>query len=446
MQELFVAAVYVFYLFLGFMAPFVAGLGYIWVDIFTPQNVAPHVLGDFPVALVLGLACFAGYTLFDRRERPHIGLPLLLILAFAGWMSLTQLWAVAPDAAEKWTWAFKVMIFAAFTPFLFRSRVQIEAALLTIIFALSSTVLAVAAKTLVTGGGYGAREALVGANSGLAEGSTLSMVAVAILPLVTFVSRYSLILAAPRRLVSVACRGFSACCVVTAVGLFTRTGLVALGVYVVLAWWQSRHKIVIGAAVAAGILVLLPLMGTVWEDRMSTIENPESDPSAAGRLAVWQWTLSYVAEHPLGGGFNVYEFDKVELPSTTGVPRTVTGVAFHSIYFEILGEMGIVGLAVWASLIAAFFIGLVRLRRQARQYEEGEWLVGLTTALASSVTIYLVGGAFIGVGFQPTLYYLIGIAIAAQEYWRRSGKATGVTLRGRRPRGLPSAGATPEAA
>jgi predicted DNA-binding transcriptional regulator AlpA len=36
----------------------------------------------------------------------------------------------------------------------------------------------------------------------------------------------------------------------------------------------------------------------------------------------------------------------------------------------------------------------------------------------TSVTIYLAGGAFIGVGFQPILYYLIAVSIAAKEYWR----------------------------
>jgi putative inorganic carbon (hco3(-)) transporter len=442
-QELFIAAVYFLYLALGLVAPFVFGLGYVWVDIFTPQAVAANVFGAFPVAMVMGIACFGGYIIADRRHRPKIGLSIVLLLVFAAWMTLTCTWAVVPNAVDKWDWAFKACVFAAFMPFIFRSRIQIEAVLLTIIFAISGNVLAVAAKTLITGGGYGARMTLVEGNSGLAEGSTISMLSVAIIPLILFIGRHSVIF--PRRWYTVvAFGGLVACCLITAVGLFTRTGLVALGVFVVLAWMQSRYKIVLGAAFAAVICVLLPFAGASWLDRMSTIENPTSESSAAARIGVWKWTLDYVSEHPLGGGFDVFKISSFSLTLADGSIVNKQGVAFHSIYFEILGEMGIVGFGIWGLLILTFFLGMIRLRRKTRITEGVEWLGGLATALTTSVIIYLVGGAFIGIGFQPTLYFLIAVSIAAREYWRRISSVGQSQARQWGPRGLIDATPAPE--
>lgn len=418
MQEIFIAAVYFLYLALGLGAPFVAGLGYIWVDLFSPQQVAPNAFGGFPVAMVAAIAALFAYIAFDRRHRPRISFSILLFIIFATWMTLTRIWAIAPDADEKWSWAFKVMAFSAFIPFIIRSRIQIEAVIWTMVVALSGNILAVAAKTVITGGGYGARTALVVGNSGLAEGSTLSMLSVAMMPLILFIKEYSVLFFSWRH--KAVLWILLMCCAITSVGLFTRTGLVALVVFFILVWLKSRRKIVTAIAIILVACFALPLMGTSWQNRMSTIEDPLAEGSAAARIGVWRWTLEYVSEHPLGGGFNAYEMDTVELTSPEGAKVVRHGVAFHSIYFEILGEMGIAGFAIWGLLIFKFFGGMIRLHRQTAMIEGAEWLSALTTALMSSVMIYLAGGTFIGVGFQPTLYYLIAVSISAIEYWRRS--------------------------
>jgi len=54
--------IYAAVLVLGFGAPFVFSLGYIWVDMFTPQNVS-YYLSSIPVALIMGGAAFASYFL-----------------------------------------------------------------------------------------------------------------------------------------------------------------------------------------------------------------------------------------------------------------------------------------------------------------------------------------------------------------------------------------------
>src|SRR5690606_40090740 len=101
-----------------------------------------------------------------------------------------------------------------------------------------------------------------------------------------------------------------------------------------------------------------PFLPQSYLERMGTITAHEGDQSASTRVQVWLWTLDYVSEHPLGGGFDVYLGN-----SFTYETRRVTGEennrtieydvvtdearAFHSSYFEMLGEQGWPGLFLW---------------------------------------------------------------------------------------------------
>ncbi len=422
MQALFVSCVYLAYLALGAAAPFVMLLAYMWVDLFRPQEVAPSLLGTIPISALTAAAAVALYVFNDRRDPPRIGWRIILILLFASWMTMTRFWAEVPDAAAvKWDWAFKAVIFSAVIPFFIRSRVQMEAALLTLVAALSGSIMSVAAKVLISGGHYSGSLSLMAYASGVAESSTLAMLSVAVLPIAGFARRHSVIIPRFRYPIYF---GFSGCCVLTALGMYARTGLVCLGLFVVLAWLRSRHKLLSGVVIAIGLVAAAPfaavVLGSAWEERMSTIDDPMAESSAAGRIAVWKWTWEYVSEHPLGGSFDVYKIDSFTLPMTTGEILTIKGKAFHSIYFEILGETGIVGFTIWMLLISGFFLAMLRLWRQTRAGEGTEWLGDLAASLMTSVTIYMVGGAFVGIAFQPMLYDLLAISVAATEYWRRS--------------------------
>jgi O-antigen ligase len=86
--------------------------------------------------------------------------------------------------------------------------------------------------------------------------------------------------------------------------------------------------------------------------------------------------------------------------------------AYHSSYFEMLGEQGFPGLILFLLLHA---IGLVRmevLRRRFRRAEgEDAWIAPLATALQNAHLIYLVGALFVGIAWQPVIYMLLGVQI-----------------------------------
>ncbi len=414
MRDLFLLLIAVGFVGLGLVAPFAAGLGYIWVDFLTPQRIGFGFITELPLSMALAIAAVLFYLALDRRDPPRISGTLILLALFGVWVTLTTTWAVVPEPAwVKWDRAVKMIGFAAFVPFLFRTRAQIEAMLLTIIVSISATVLAFAAKVVVSGGGYGLRLGLLPDGSLLGEGATLATTALAAVPIALAFARGSSILPWPR-ISACFSYGYCAAAVITALGTHSRTGLVALLALAALVWWRSRRKILVGLAMLALIAVSMDVMSERWATRMSTIIDYRAEISALSRIGVWRWTLEFVGEHPLGGGFDVYRINHAMVP-VEGKPEVleIRGVAFHSNYFEVLGEHGIPGLVLYLALLAAMFLNLQAASRG------GGWIEPIAAGIRQGALIYMVSALFIGVAFQPFLYYLIGASVAIREIQRR---------------------------
>ena len=366
LRSIWLLFVYASFLGLGVYAPFILALGYVWVDIFRPQEVAYLILNQFPVAMIMGGGAIGAYLVLDRRHPPMPNFITIAQITLAIWSTATLLWAVSPDWAWlKWDWAFKTMIFAAFVPFVIRSRVQIEAFLQVFYFSVSAILLPFGAKIILSGGGYGQALGLTSGNFGLNEGSTMAAVAVMTIPIALHLAKHGQLL--PKTpIIKMVYYGMAAAAIFTTIGTFERTGLVGLAVVALGVFLKSRRKILM-------LMLLIAIGGGIaattsdkWTARMSTIGSYRQDSSAYVRLLVWQWTLNYVLDHPLGGGFEMYRISRIELP--TQMPgedvEMQNGRAFHSIYFEVLGEHGWFGFALFVSLLG---VSLLTLRKVSKR-------------------------------------------------------------------------------
>lgn len=422
MRDLILLATYACFLVLGAAAPFILALGYVWVDAFRPQEVAHGVFSGLPVAMVMGAAAVGGWFIFDRRDPARPGLITALTLLLALWVTLsTAFWAVVPGTAWwKWDWAFKTIVFSAFIPLVFRSRVQIEAFLQVYLFAIAAHFLPFAGKTIIAGGGYGRNLGLIQGNSGIAEGATLAAVSLMLVPIALFLRRHTRLL--PHwRVTSYLFLGLAVAGVIAAVGTYQRTALIGMAVLAAFILLQSQHKGLAGAAIALGIAGVAFLTTDAWNTRIATIGEYRQESSALTRLLVWEWTLGFVQDHPLGGGFGTSEISRITPPPAAGELETeeVIGRAFHSVYFEVLGEQGWVGLALFLGLAGAALLAHREVIRRANAIAGLAWAVDLARALRASLVILLVCGAFIGIAFQPMLYYFVAWSVCMREYLRR---------------------------
>jgi probable O-glycosylation ligase (exosortase A-associated) len=280
-------------------------------------------------------------------------------------------------------------------------------------------------KTILGGGGYQTLSVMGTGNSGLSESSTLALVCVMMIPLVMFLMRHTLLF--PKNLLTQGLfLGIVAMSLAAVVGSGARTGVIAVAVMCMLSMLQSKKKLwwLAGLAIVAVVLLNLDLSATRWGERMSTIETYNADSSALGRLKVWEWTLNFVASHPLGGGFNSFLHNRIMFVSPDGVvqylPEGQTGgKAFHSIYFEVLGEQGYVGFAIYFAVVTLALLKLLKLKKTWRDHAGMSWIAGLANALLTSILVFLAGGAFVGIAYQPFIFYMISLTVAIDQYAAR---------------------------
>jgi probable O-glycosylation ligase (exosortase A-associated) len=408
MRGLLLLSVITCILFLGFRAPYVFILGYVWASIFTPQFVAYNIITSLPISFIFAFLAAGSLLLVKREERIEFRIHQSLLLILAAWMTVTLVWAEVPSAAyQKWDPAFKTVAFTALMPLFFRTRIQVEMLVWTIALAGVAHCMPFAVKVALSGGGYGMQLGLIEANSGFGESSTLSMFAVMLIPLCMYLYKHQTIIPF-EKLTKLFLIGLMGACVLTSVGTYARTGLVsllALGFFMIIRTkYIFRNIAIVIALVGVGYIGV----SDDWLQRMTTIGDA-TESSAMGRVAIWKWVLQYIAVKPWGGSFGMYLISSYDLMLVDGEILSIKAKAYHSIYFEILGEVGIPGFLMFVALTLISFASLRSVRRGASE-SGAPWLSDLADNITLMFIVYLAGGLFIGVGFQVMFFYLVAFA------------------------------------
>jgi probable O-glycosylation ligase (exosortase A-associated) len=187
---------------------------------------------------------------------------------------------------------------------------------------------------------------------------------------------------------------------------YSRGALVAL-VAVLGLHFATRKRWIYGAVflvVAAGSMAFIP---SKWFERMNTIKTYQSDPSAMGRINAWHFAFNVAQERPLtGGGFQVF----TKALFLRYAPDPYDAHDAHSIYFEVLGEHGFVGLALFLLLLGSCLRSTGDVRKLARRNPSVGWAEDYATTLRLSLIAYAVGGTFLGMAYFD-LYYNMVLAV-----------------------------------
>ncbi|MDG5747910.1 DUF5935 domain-containing protein [Qipengyuania sp. XHP0207] len=421
---------------LGVRRPYLWVLAYLYIDILAPQKISWALLAAIPVSLIAFLLAFAGWIVGDRKADTRFSLRQGLLLALLVWCFMTLQWADFPEFGQaKWDWVWKALVFAIFLPVTLTTRLRIESALLVMVLTAGAIIISAGMKTVLGGGGYGNLYLFVNDNSNIYESSTLATVAIAIIPVILWLARHGTVFPADWRVKTFAGLLIFACLMIP-IGTEARTGLICIAVLgLMLLRDVKRRALYLSAAAVLG-LAAIPFLPDSFTERMSTLGSVQEDQSASTRMQVWGWTLDYVAERPLGGGFDAYRGNSFtyDLPvveqdgTTVSVEyREITdgARAYHSSIFEMLGEQGWPGLFLWLALHGIGLWQMEKIRKGWRQRsaKAEQWQAPLATALQVAQIIYLVGATFQGIAFQPFILMLVGLQIGLWTYCQRRESA-----------------------
>lgn len=183
--------------------------------------------------------------------------------------------------------------------------------------------------------------------------------------------------------------------VIAIVGTYSRgalIGLLALGAVMLL---RARRRLAYLGAVGVIAMFVAMFMPPQFFDRMQTIDNAEQDTSFAGRVIAWKVATDYAVDHfPFGAGFYGPQQPRVFLRY---FPRAKPRAA-HSIYFQVLGEHGFVGLLLYLSLLLSGFVSCARAIRLASA--DGQlWIRELAIAVQASLVVFCVSGAALSMAY-----------------------------------------------
>lgn len=406
--------------------PWLMTFTYLYVDLIQPQRLSYYLFQGVPLSLIVAIAAVLLF-LGERKKNLRFNFVQALMALFVAWFTFTSSRAIIQDHQVwfKWDAAWKSVIFGGlFLPLVLATRRRIEAALCLTVLCVGLVTVSGAMKTLIGGGGYGQLRMIVDVNKGLYESSTIGAVGVAIVPMILYLYKHSA-LVGQNIYTRIAVAGLIASSFLIVVGTEARTGLICVFALIGMMFMKSRRKplFILGAMVAAAIAV--PLLPDSFKTRMMTITDPKAEVSAATRTNVWQWAFEFSKKHPLGGGFRVNRLTNFELHIPVYGPdgsiqryQTVKEVAraFHSSYVEVLAEQGYPGLLLYVSIIGGTLAQLGgMMRRYVKAPPEDRWRHDLAQALFRALGVYAIGGAFVGLSTQTTLYMIVALALSTMQ-------------------------------
>ncbi len=411
----------------GLTRPYVALSGVVWVDTVTPQLLSYSFLAGKPLSMLLTLSFFLSVALnFQAIRSPKYKLPTFFLAVFALWIYLSTTMANHQSLAWfKFDIVIKIILIAGFIPFILDSKRKIEFFMWVFVSSVIFFTMIGGLKTLGGGGGYAVSVIQTSTkNSGITETSTLSIMAIVMLPLLYFLWRRSAVMAQKRYLrYYIYLAAFTA--VLAAIGTYARSGLVCFMFLCFCLFLFSKKKALVASLCIFLVIASFPFLPKDWVERMSTLSDPNKEESALGRLVVWRWTIDYASENPwFGGGFYSYLDNKEQLHLYAGDDEEFDpnpkGKAFHSIIFEVLGELGFAGLFIYLCFIISAIVPVFK-TYFGRTYED--WHTDISIVLLISIATFGLGGLFVGIAYMPWIFYLLFLSVSIRNVPREKGEA-----------------------
>jgi probable O-glycosylation ligase (exosortase A-associated) len=252
--------------------------------------------------------------------------------------------------------------------------------------------------TLQTGGQYH----VVGPpNSFIGDNNCLALALLLVLPLANYLRMQT-----ARKWLAVGiiiAMGFT---VVSVLGSYSRGAFLGLGAIAIAGLFRTRRWFIYIAFVAVVGLPAYNFMPESFHERVETISDAKNDASFQGRLSAWEVAYDVARDHfPMGVGFygpQRHEIFNRYLPDEKAH-------AAHSIYFQVLGEHGFVGLAIYLVLIVAAFITASHIRKLTRDDPDLEWNYQLASMIQVSLIAFCVGGAALSLAYYDV--FIVNVAL-----------------------------------
>lgn len=405
MRDIFVTAAVLGILLMVFKHPHYGIYLWSWLSYMNPHKLAWGFATNLPFAFMTAVVTLTVYLFSKEPKRMPWTAETILLLLFLGWMTFTTFSAYYPHLAwEQWNKVLKIQVMTLLTAMLITDRKRLDILVWVIALSLAFYGVKGGIFTIVHGGVYRVQGP---ATTFIAGNNEMGLALIMTIPLLRY-----LLLQAQNKLVRL---GLAAIMILTglaAIGTLSRGALLAAVAMSSLLWLKSRNKIVTAIYIVAAAGLVSVIMPQQYWDRINTIKTYEQDLSAMGRINAWHTAFNLAKDRITGGGFEAF---RVPLTFQHYAPDPDNVHDVHSIYFEVMGEHGFIGLGMF------MLIGLLAWRtgskviRECRQDPDRKWAADLAAMTQVSMIGYAAGGAFLGLAYFDYYYHLVIILVLTYQ-------------------------------
>ncbi|MFC5552251.1 putative O-glycosylation ligase, exosortase A system-associated [Massilia aerilata] len=384
--------------------PAIGVMTFAWLSLMNPHRLAYGFAFSFPwVAVVAGLTLVSLYLRPGQIKLPKTPLTIVLMV-FMVWMTITTPFAFEQERAwEEWNRVMKTLFFTLVTIAALNNEKDVKQFALVVMLSLGFYGLKGGVFTLLSGG---SSRVMGPPGTYIADNNDLALALLTIVPLVWY--HY---LQATKRWMR---WGFAALALLTGaavLGSYSRGALIGGAAMMFMLWLKSRHKLKTGLVVLMILPLIFFLMPEQWFGRMESIGEYKADGSAMGRVNAWHFAFNIATDNLLGGGYRVFTPRMFHIYA----PNPYDVHAPHSIYFQVLGEHGFIGLALFLAFLVISWRTGSRVLRFCKDKPELKWASDLAAMGQVSLAGYCVGGAFLTLAYADLLYDVVIILVLLEK-------------------------------
>jgi len=227
--------------------------------------------------------------------------------------------------------------------------------------------------------------------------------------------------------------------VIAVIATESRGGFVGLlGVVLFCLFYSPKKRLAVAALIIGGVLAAAVAGPKYWEEMGTITDTKES--TADMRLELWAIAWRMFLHNPvLGVGpgnyrWRIGDYQSAEQLEKFG--RVLTeSILVHSTYFEMLSELGLVGVTLFGIILVRIFHGLVRVGRLAESHirkidsqrrhdladnpltgvSDLRKLRYLALAILGALSGYLLTAAFVSFTYYAHFWLLAALAVALRE-------------------------------
>lgn len=405
MRDILITAIVLLAAVLALRKPWIGILSWTWLSIMNPHRFAYGFSFDAPLAAVAAGTTLVGLVATRDRESPFKGTPVTWFLLFMVWFTLSWLFGLEVDADYyQWNKIMKIDFMILVALALMRTKLHVFSLVWVVVGSLALLGIKGGVFTVITGGSF---RVWGPPGSFIEDNNEFALALVMTIPLLRFLQ-----MQVQRTWQKQGLLITMLLCAVAALGSQSRGALLAISAMALTLWWRGKSRLMGGVIMVVAGIALISFMPDTWTARMNTIDNYEEDRSALGRLSAW-WTAWGIAKnYVFGVGFNPARPDLFARFSPT--PEYVH--AAHSIYFQVLGNHGFIGLILFLGIWISTFIQAGWLRREGALRPETKWCSDLGAMCQVTLIGYAVGGAFLSLAYFDVPYNVM-IMVVVTRLW-----------------------------